>query len=104
MTVISFPAKAPAAPTLTSREVSDEVLYELLRKALVAHRAGEARVQGSLGHRHHLAVSLALLDAIQIVMGVGDVAQELGRCMDAGITDIRKLARIARDFDGPQSA
>ncbi|QOT19598.1 hypothetical protein [Paenarthrobacter sp. YJN-5] len=102
--VITFPAKGTTALALTPREVADEVLHELLRKAVVAHRAGEARAQGSLGHRHHLAVSLALLDAIQIVMGVSDVAQELGRCMEAGITDIRQLTRIARDFDGPQSA
>jgi hypothetical protein len=47
---------------------------------------------------------VALLDAIQIVMGTCGLAQELERCMNTGITDIRTLTRIARDFDGPQSA
>jgi hypothetical protein len=103
MTVISFPGRVnDQSPSV--QEVSDTVLHELLRKAVVAHRAGEARTPGSLGHRHHLAVSLAVLDALQIVMGVCGVAQELERCIEAGITDIRKLARIARDFDGPQPA
>lgn len=100
--VISFPSKVKDQGT--AQHVTDTVLHELLRKAVVAHRAGEARAPGSLAHRHHLAVSLALLDAIQIVMGSCGLAQELERCMDVGITDVRKLSRIARDFDGPQSA
>lgn len=86
------------------QSITDPVLHELLRKSVVAHRAGDARVPGSLGHRHHLAVSCALLDAIGVVMGTAGIAQELGRCLEVGITDIRHLARIARDFDGPQSA
>lgn len=101
--VISFPTKATVQGA-DMHQVTDIVLHELLRKAVVAHRAGEARAHGSLGHRHHLAVSLALLDAVQIVMGNAGVAQELERCIDSGITDIRQLTRIARDFDGPQSA
>lgn len=101
--IIEFPRQSTPQAT-TVPVVSDTVLHELLRKAVVAHRAGEARAAGSLGHRHHLAVSLAVLDAIEIVMGVCGVAQDLGRSMDGGITDVRKLARIARDFDGPQPA
>jgi hypothetical protein len=101
--VISFPTKT-TEQAVSVQEVTDAVLHELLRKAVVAYRAGEARTPGSLGHRHHLAVSLAILDAIQIVMGVCGVAQVLERSMNAGITDIRKLARIARAFDGPRSA
>lgn len=101
--VISFPTKAIDEHS-TGQEITDTVLHELLRKAVVAHRAGDARATGSLGHRHHLAVSMAVLDAIQIVMGSSGVAQELERSMDAGITDVRVLTRIARDFDGPQSA
>lgn len=101
--VISFPTKVKDQ-SVTGQAISDTVLNELLRKAVVAHRAGNARAPGSLAHRHHLAVSLALLDAIQIVMGSCGLAQELERSMNAGITDIRKLSRIARDFDGPQPA
>lgn len=101
--VISFPSKVKDQSD-EKQHVTDTVLHELLRKAVVAHRAGEARAPGSLAHRHHFAVSLALLDAIQVVMSSCGVARELERCMDAGITDVRKLARIARDFDGPQSA
>ncbi|ACL42251.1 hypothetical protein Achl_4300 (plasmid) [Pseudarthrobacter chlorophenolicus A6] len=101
--IIDFPLKAtPQAATVNI--VSDPVLHELLRKAVVAHRAGEARTAGSLAHRHHLAVSVAVLDAIEIVMGVGGLARELGQHMDARITDVRKLARVARDFDGPRTA
>lgn len=103
MTVISFPSKVKDQ-VATEQHVTDTVLHELLRKAVVAHRAGEARTPGSLAHRHHLAVSLALVDAIQIVMDSCGLAQELERCMETGITDIRTLTRIARDFDGPQSA
>jgi hypothetical protein len=101
--IIEFPTKVKDQST-KAQHVSDTVLHELLRKAVVAHRAGEARAPGSLSHRHHLAVSVALLDAIQIVMGTCGLAQELERCMNTGITDIRTLTRIARDFDGPQSA
>ncbi|GAA4033225.1 hypothetical protein GCM10023063_15860 [Arthrobacter methylotrophus] len=101
--IIDFPRQAkPQAVAV--HVISDAVLQELLRKAVVAYRAGEARVAGSLGHRHHLAVSLALLDAIQIVMDACGLAQELERCMGTGITDIRTLTRIVRDFDGPRSA
>lgn len=101
--VITFPSKVED-PRPTESAITDAALHELLRKAVVAHRAGEARTPGSLGHRHHLAVSLAVLDAIQIVMGQEGLAQELDHCLSVGITDVRKLARIARDFDGPHSA
>lgn len=101
--IIDFPRKALPQPA-TVNVVSDVVLHELLRKAVVAHRAGEARPAGSLAHRHHLAVSVAILDAVQIVMGVSGIAQELGQSIDVGITDVRKLTRIARDFDGPRTA
>lgn len=101
--IIEFPRQADPQAT-TVHVVSDTVLHELLRKAVVAHRAGEARTPGSLSHRHHLAVSHAVLDAIEIVMGVCGVAKELGQCLDVHITDVRKLTRIAREFDGPHSA
>lgn len=101
--IIEFPRQA-TQPTAPANDITDTVLHELLRKAVVAYRAGDARANGSLGHRHHLAVSVAILDALQTVMGVCGVAKELGNCMEDGITDVRKLARIARDFDGPQSA
>lgn len=100
--IIEFPTKVK--DRAAGQPISDAVLHELLRKAVVAHRAGEARTPGSLAHRHHLAIAVALLDAIQIVLGSCGLAQELERCMNAGITDIRALTRIARDFDGPQSA
>lgn len=80
------------------------MLHELLRKAVVAHRAGEARVPGSIGHRHHFAVSRAVLDAIEIVVGVCGLATELGKSLDVHITDVRKLARITREYTGPTPA
>jgi hypothetical protein len=101
--IISFPTRV-TDQNFNGPEMSDNVLHELLRKAVVAHRAGAARVSGSLGHRHHLAVSLAVLDAIEIVMGACGIAKELEHCLEIGITNIKQLARIARDFDGPQSA
>lgn len=101
--IIEFPRRTgqTAAPTTG---IADTVLHELLRKAVVAHRAGEARVPGSLGHRHHLAVSAAVLDAIEIVMGVQGLASVLGQSLNTRVTDVRRLSRIARDFDGPQTA
>lgn len=104
--IIEFPRPAgkTSHPTTDGSAISDTVLHELIRKAVIAHRAGEARVLGSLGHRHHRAVSAAILDAVQTILGTSGVAQELGQCMENGITDVRKLSRIAREFDGPQSA
>ncbi|MET4143900.1 hypothetical protein [Arthrobacter sp. UYCo732] len=100
--IIEFPRQA-TQPTAAS-DISDAVLHELLRKAVVAHRAGEARVPGSLGHRHHLAVALAVLEAIEIVMEGCSLANELEQTMTAGIKDVKVLARIAREYDGPESA
>lgn len=101
--IIEFPRRT-GQTTAPTTGIADPVLHELLRKAVVAHRAGEARVPGSLGHRHHLAVSSAVLDAIEIVMGVQGLASVLGQSLNTRVTDVRSLGRIARDFDGPQSA
>lgn len=84
--------------------IPDAALHELLRKAVVAYRAGAARVPGSLSHRHHLAVAQALFDAIAIVLGEPGLDRELIRCVGSGTTDIRRLALIARNFSGPESA
>lgn len=110
MNVINLPLHRPTA-TLAVRSIgtspgaiADDVLFELLRKAVAAYRSGEVRVPGSLSHRHHLALSHAFLDSISVVMGDAGIAKELGQCLSVGITDIRRLGRIAREFDGPQSA
>lgn len=104
--IIDFPRQpaAPVAAPTAAPTVSDAVLHELLRKAVVARRASEARASGSVGHRHHLAVSVAILDAVQIVMGTDGLAVELDRTLESRTTDIRKLARIARQFEGPRPA
>lgn len=104
MNVITFPAPQARIHVTEAPEVTDAVLHELLRKALAAHRSGIIRVPGSLSHRHHLALSHAFLDSIEIVMGVCGLARELAQSLDMGITDVRKLARIARNFGGPWSA
>lgn len=86
-------ASAPAEP-----------LYEILRKAVVAYRSSDARTPGSFASRHHLAICHAYLDAAAIIAGHPDIAHELAQCLDVGIFDIKKLTRIARDFDGPAPA
>jgi hypothetical protein len=86
-------ASAPAEP-----------LHEILRKAVVSYRSSDARTPGSFASRHHLAIAHAYLDAAAIIAGHPDVAHELARSLEAGIFDIKKLTRIARDFDGPAPA
>lgn len=81
-----------------------EPLHEILRKAVVAYRSSEVRSPGSFASRHHLAICHAYLDAAAIIAGHPDIAHELAQCLDVGIFDIKKLTRIARDFDGPSPA
>jgi len=118
MNVLAFPATdharslAERAVPATVRELPDRAavntddrpLHEMLRKAVVSYRAGEERTPGSIGHRHHLAVAHAYLDAVEILTGTAGAAGELSQCLDVAIFDIRKLARIARDYAGPAHA
>jgi hypothetical protein len=116
-TVLDFPsldqAQLPAVERDTEAVITRlvprvsapaEPLHEILRKAVVAYRSSEVRSPGSFASRHHLAICHAYLDAAAIVAGSPDIAPELGRSLDAGIFDIKKLTRIARDFDGPAPA
>ena len=116
-TVLDFPSVAQAqlpgieretdaviTPLVPRVSVPDEPLYEILRKAVVAYRSSEARASGSFASRHHLAICHAYLDAAAIIAGHPDIAVELAQCLDVGIFDIKKLTRIARNFDGPAPA
>lgn len=105
MNVIQLPLpQQEATESLPSAVIPDPVLHEMLRKAVASYRTGEDRVPGSLSHRHHLAVAHAYLDAIAVVLGSPGIAHELAHCLDAGIFEVRRLTRIARDYDGPASA
>lgn len=100
----AVPATVRVLPDRTAVNEADRPLHEMLRKAVVAYRAGEDRAPGSLGHRHHLAIAHAYLDSAEILTGVPGAAGELAQCLDVAIFDIRKLARIARDYAGPSPA
>lgn len=114
MTVISFPTTgqpaAPAAdlgadavvtPLVPRAAAAVDPLYEILRKAVVSYRAHAARGRGSFAARHHLAIAHAYLDAAALVAGNADAAGELAQCLDVEIFDIKRLAAIARSYDGP---
>ncbi|QOD06006.1 hypothetical protein [Pseudarthrobacter sp. BIM B-2242] len=94
----------PAPVRILPTRSADAPLHEILRKAVVAHRAGEARERGSFAHRHHLAIAHTYLDAAAILAGNPDAAQEMAQCLDASVYDIRALSRIARDSGGPHTA
>lgn len=100
--IVEHDVPAPVR-NLPTRSV-DAPLHEILRKAVVAHRAGESREPGSLAHRHHLAIAHTYLDAAAIVAGNPDAARELAQCLENSVYDIRALARIAQDADGPHTA
>lgn len=102
MNVLAFPATdlARSVAERAAVNAADRPLREMLRKAVVAYRAGEDRTPGSIDHRHHLAVAHAYLDAAEIVTEATGGASELSQCLDMAILDIRKLTRIARDYAG----
>lgn len=99
-----IPATVSTLPDRSAEEAADVPLHEILRRAVVAYRQGEAREHGSLAHRHHLAIAHAYLDAAAIIAGRPEVARELAQSLDLAIYDIRRLTRIARDYDGPSPA
>lgn len=86
---------------LVPRETTTDPLHEILRKAVVSYRASAARTSGSFASRHHLAISHAYLDAAAILAGNPGSAGELAQCLDVDIFDIKKLAAIARSYEGP---
>lgn len=100
----AVPATVRSLPDRAAVNEADRPLHEILRKAIVAFRSGEDRTPGSLGHRHHLAIAHTYLDAAEILTGVPGAAGELAQCLDVAIFDVRKLARIARDYAGPAHA
>lgn len=81
-------------------DVADKALYELLRQAVAAYRTGDVRAVGSFSQRHHKAIAFAYLDSVAIILDKDGLATELKQYMDLGVYDIRRLAGIARDWDG----
>lgn len=85
-------------------DLGDDPLHELLRKAVVAWRQADKHALKSAAQRLHLSTAYAYLESISIVLGKAGLSTELGHCLSVEIFDIRKLARIARDWTGPTGA
>lgn len=103
MSVHTLPISQPKL--LEARDETDEALNELLRQAVVAFHAQGLRAVGSIGGRHHLAIAHAYLHAVEIMLAKPGLKNELARSLDMKIHDIRRLARLARDYtDAPEAA
>lgn len=83
-------------------EISDNALNELLRLAVVESRAASQRVASSPAGTIHARAFAAYLEAVAVILDKPGVEEVLAESIDSGIFDIRKLAAIARDWDGPE--
>lgn len=91
--------------TRTAKDESGDALNELLRQAVIAYHAQGLRAVGSISSRHHLGISHAYLHAVEIMVGKPGLKNELAQCLDVNIHDVRRLARLARDYNnGPAAA
>jgi hypothetical protein len=105
MNVHLLPTRTSQPEARTAADEANDALNELLRQAVVAYHAQGLRAVGSISSRHHLAISHTYLHAVEIMLAKPGVKNELACCLDVGIFDIRRLARVARDFtDGPAAA
>lgn len=85
-------------PTIRETGESDEALNELLRHAVIAFHAQGLRAVGSISGRHHLAIAHTYLHAIEVMLDKPGLKNELAQCLACRIFDVRRLARLARDF------
>ncbi|MCU6481922.1 hypothetical protein [Arthrobacter sp. A2-55] len=105
MSVLAFPISEQRSRDIrVAMDVADKALHELLRKAVVAHRAATVRNPGTIANRHHRTMAHAYLDAVAIIVDRPGVDFEIMGHLDAGVFDIRKLTAIARSWDGPDAA
>lgn len=105
MNVVAFPTRtATIAEPAPISHSQDFALFELLRKAVAAHRTGATKSPGSTGHRRQLDIANAYLDAACILTGQPDARIELTRALAVSTFDLRKLANIARNPETPQPA
>lgn len=97
---------APKQPEArTAKDESEDALNELLRQAVVAYHAQGLRAVGSISGRHHLAIAHTYLHAVEILLAKPGLKNELAQCLDTNIHDVRRLARVARDYtNGPAAA
>jgi hypothetical protein len=114
-TVLDFPSVAQAQLPGLERD-TDAVITRLVPASLSrmnrctrssaspSSRTAPEVPPAGRSSRHHLAICHAYLDAAAIVAGHPDIAIELAQCLDVGVFDIKKLTRIARNFDGPAPA
>jgi hypothetical protein len=105
MNVHTLPISQPKLLEANGRNETDDALNEMLRQAVVAFHAQGLRAVGSIGGRHHLAIAHTYLHAIEIMLAKPGLKDELARSLDMRIHDIRRLARLARDYtDAPEAA
>mgnify|MGYP003407452443 CR=1 len=108
MSIHLLPTRTPT-PTQpesrTAKDESEDALNELLRQAVIAYHAQGLRAVGSISSRHHLAIAHTYLHAVEIMLAKPGLKNELVRCLDTNIFDIRRLSRLARDYtNGPAAA
>lgn len=83
-------------------DASDKAVHELLRRAVVESRAARQRIPSSPAGTVHTRAAAAYLEAVAVVLDKPGVEEALTIRVHAGIFDIRKLAAVARDWDGPE--
>lgn len=84
--------------------LGDDPLHELLRKAVVYWRRAHQSSAKSNMSRSNLSTAYTYMDAVAIVLGKNGLSAELSLRLNAGVFDIRKLAAISREWDGPTGA
>jgi hypothetical protein len=85
-------------------ELGDDPLHELLRKTVVYWRRAHHASAKSHMSRSNLSTAYTYMDAIAIVLGKEGLPAELSIRLTAGVFDIRKLAAVAREWNGPTGA
>ncbi|NSX38863.1 hypothetical protein HTS88_21015 [Pseudarthrobacter oxydans] len=88
----------------SATELGDDPLHELLRKTVVHWRRAHLPKAKAHMSRSNLSTAYTYMDAIAIVLGKEGIPAELSLRLAAGVFDIRKLARAAREWSGPAGA
>ena len=88
-------------PALPPSIVSDEVLDELLGRALNDYSHASDHFAGSTAARHRRDLAYARLETVGVVLGRPGLPTELYRLLEAGVHDVRSMVRTARGWDGP---
>lgn len=83
-------------------DISGNAVNELLRRAVVEARAARRRIPASPAGTIHSRAMTAYLESISVILDKPGVEEVLSVSICAGTFDIRKLATIAREWDGSE--